>query len=311
MHTRLAGAAVAVAVATAVAAALPAAPPSEGTVRVPGGAELRYVRQGRGPTLLVIGSSIYYPRVFSKNLSKSFDIVYADGRHFARGYQPTSEEASALTLDRFAEDVEAVREALKVPRIAVLGHSVHAQIAMRYARRHPDRTSHVILDCGVPYAPSEFARVVSEFWERDASPERKKLLERNREEARSALAAAPPARAFAIRQRADAPRFWANAAFDPGPLQEGLENNASMDRLFSVVPTRSDVRSTLESLKMPIFVAVGSFDYGVPHALWPELVAGLPNVTVHLFARSGHHPHVEQPEEFDQALNAWFKSSGR
>ena len=42
------------------------------------GATLRYVTEGSGRPVLVVGSATYYPRTFSKYLGRSFEMAYAD-----------------------------------------------------------------------------------------------------------------------------------------------------------------------------------------------------------------------------------------
>ena len=47
------------------------------------------------------------------------------------------------------EDLEQLRRAWGVPRIAVVGHSFGTILAMEYGARYPDRVSHVVLAGGV------------------------------------------------------------------------------------------------------------------------------------------------------------------
>jgi proline iminopeptidase len=274
---------------------------SSGTVRVDG-VELRYVRMGQGPSLLVIGSSVSYPKAFSRALADHFDVTYTNSRHFVPTYQPNERQLAALTLDTFAEDVEAIRANLGLSRVVVVGHSAHAQIALRYALRHPDRVTQVVLICGVPYSASEFEQAAAQFWERDASPERKLMWAHGREGLEQRLAGTAPSRRFAVRQHANGPRYWADPSFDAAALLEGLETGPALDRLFVLVPPRAEVRAALRGLKPEVLLALGRYDYAIPYTVWEELVSGLGNVKVRLFDKSGHYPHVEQPEAF----NAWL-----
>lgn len=63
-----------------------------------------------------------------------------------------------------AEDLEALRRRLGVPKLAILAVSYGTRIAVEYARRYPDRTDRVILDSAVaddadPFAAETFAAV--------------------------------------------------------------------------------------------------------------------------------------------------------
>jgi proline iminopeptidase len=51
-----------------------------------------------------------------------------------------------LTEDVLVDDCEAVRAALGIPQWTVLGHSFGGRVALRYARRHPNRVAAVIFE---------------------------------------------------------------------------------------------------------------------------------------------------------------------
>lgn len=94
-------------------------------------APLCYVREGTGPPVAAIGSAVYYPRAYSAALRRSLDMIFVDSRHFVPSYEPSAEQLARVTLETFADDLEAVRAQLGVQRWAVIGHSIHAQICDR------------------------------------------------------------------------------------------------------------------------------------------------------------------------------------
>ena len=53
--------------------------------------------------------------------------------------------ATDFTIDRVADDVEAIRQALGVPQVDLLGFSFGARIALEVLKRHPDKVRRVIL----------------------------------------------------------------------------------------------------------------------------------------------------------------------
>jgi proline iminopeptidase len=278
---------------------------AKGTVTVDGCA-LTYVREGHGPSILVIGSASYYQNTFSPRLRQHFDLIFADARHVVPSYAPALDTLQRLTLDTFADDVEAVRQYLGVDRMAVLGHSVHAQIALAYARKYAQRTSHLILVGGVPYAFAEFAEEAARVWQEHASPERKAIFETNVKDLDARLAAAPATRSFAVTYRAHGPLYWADPAYDAAPVLEGLENGPAFDQLFAVMPSRAEARRSLEHLHVPSLLMLGRMDFAIPHTVWEALIGGLPHVTYVLLPEDSHNPPAESPERFDTELIAWF-----
>ena len=140
------------------------------------GAELHYVVEGKGIPCLVLGHLEGERRILSQELRKHFRFVFVDLRHDARS--GSSLEISKITLDTYLDDIDNVRSALGLDLTAVFGHSIHGYIALEYARKHPKNTSHVIMTGTTPYRGT--GEVADEFWESDASDERKMILGQNR-----------------------------------------------------------------------------------------------------------------------------------
>jgi pimeloyl-ACP methyl ester carboxylesterase/DNA-binding SARP family transcriptional activator len=62
-----------------------------------------------------------------------------------RGHGLSDWEASDITVDAFARDLEAVVDALGLERFALIGSSRGGPTAIAYAARHPERVSHLVL----------------------------------------------------------------------------------------------------------------------------------------------------------------------
>src|SRR5688572_3304477 len=141
------------------------------------GAELFCSTRGQGPACLFLsGVGTRHYELQTPELSDRFRLVYVD----LRGSGQSTGEPADLTFDLLAEDLEAVRRALGVERIAVLGHSILSVLAIEYGRRCPGSVSHVITAGAPPYG--DMARVSAEaraFFEQDASEERKQVLHEN------------------------------------------------------------------------------------------------------------------------------------
>ena len=87
-------------------------------------------------------SPVWQP--FLKRLNRKFQVV----RYDQRGNGLSDWDIRDLSLDRFVEDLEAVVDAARLDRFALLGTSQGAAIAIAYAVRHPDRVSHLVLNGG-------------------------------------------------------------------------------------------------------------------------------------------------------------------
>lgn len=272
------------------------------------GARLEYVREGSGKPIVVVGLSKHYSQAFSGELRERYELICVDSRHFAPSYQPSEEEIASVTLETLADDLDAMRSHFGFDEWIVLGQSFQAQIALAYAKKYSDRTSRLVLVAGVPYAFSEFTNAAEAFWNEHASEERKRKHTANRKAIEPALNAAPPSRRFAINYVGDAARYWVDPSYDATPLWEGVETSPVFGRLFESVPSRKEVRATLENLEMPTLVILGRLDYAIPYVVWEELIDDLPHLTYILLERHGHNPQSEFPEEFVSQLINWLQS---
>ena len=105
---------------------------------------------GSGPPLIVLGGPQLgheYMRPLDP-LGKDYRLVYYDAR--GSGLTETGDE-SQLSFAGAVEDLEALRQALGLDRISLLGHSLGGHVAYLYASRYPERMeSLILLDVGPP-----------------------------------------------------------------------------------------------------------------------------------------------------------------
>jgi proline iminopeptidase len=187
-----------------------------------GASTLRYAVEGAGTPVLVPGSATYYPRTFSRHLRHVLALAFVDLRHFAQttpGAPGTpgarAAPAGALTLDTYLEDMERLRDAVGFDRCVVLGHSHHGCLALEYAKRHPERVSHVVMVGAPPVGVRSTIEAGQAYWADHASEERKAALRRNRDAlAPDVLAKMSPAEAVVARYVADGPRYWHDPTYD-------------------------------------------------------------------------------------------------
>ncbi len=269
-------------------------------MRVPvDGAELFYSTRGSGPPCLVptaIGTAPY-ERLTPPPLSDRLTLVYLD----LRGGGQSTGDAATLTFDVLAADFDAVRADLGVERLAVLGHSINGVLAIEYARRRPERVSHVIAAGTPPFADmARLSAAAAAFFDRDASEDRKRVLRDN-------LAGLPAAATLGQMMRAQTPTRFFDPRLDTAPLFAGsIAKPGLLQHIMGPLTAGWEVTTHPTSLRVPMFIAHGRYDYTVPYVLWDGIVSRLPRATMRLFERSGHHPFFEEPEAFAQAVTEWM-----
>jgi len=270
-------------------------------VAVPG-ADIHYTARGSGPTCLVpssIGTGPY-ARQLAAPLDQQLRVVIVDPRGGGR----STGQASELTFDVLAADLEAVRRELGVARVAVLGHSIFGMVAVEYARRCPDSVSHVVLVGTPPTGDmAALAAASKAYFEAHASDERKRVMVEN--------AAALPAGATPGQQllaltpmRFFDPRANGAAVFDGAEIRPEL-----IPHVMTRLAPGWDIRAAAGELRAPVLVALGRHDYVVPHTLWDGVAVALPRTTVRIFEQSGHQPFFEEPAAFAAEVSAWMSTA--
>jgi proline iminopeptidase len=269
---------------------------------------LRYTIEGEGKPTLVIGSSIYYPRTFSKNLRKHLKFVFLDHRGSAP--YPGKLDTVSYSLEKILQDMETARQQLNMGEIIVIGHSGHSYMALEYAKKYPENVSHVVMIGIAPNLGPENAKLTERVWEESVDPVRKKIMQENLQRLPDEkLAQLSGGQIFNQRYIRNGPHIWYDPHFDATPLFEGVEFNMDMfNYMWGSVFRDIDITKNLENLSAPVFLALGRYDNIVaPPYSWDPFRPKFHDLTVRIFEKSGHTPQLEQPEYFDEELLDWLE----
>ncbi len=265
------------------------------------GFKLNYCIEGNGPPAIVIGSSLYYPRVFSSNLRKHIQFIFTDHRGFAPRY---NNQPDAFTLSTLLEDIETLRKHLKLEKMMVIGHSIHALIALEYAKKYPRHVEALIM---VASAPGSDHAAANRYFEESVSPERKALLEQNLKTMSDEIAKHPDA-AFIIRMLTFGPMIWYDWKYDASTLWEGVRLNPhGASVIWGAMFDQYDIIHDLKRIVCPVFLALGRYDYWNPPHLWEPFRSCFHSLTIRVFEKSGHTPSFEEPALFDTELLGWIR----
>jgi proline iminopeptidase len=111
------------------------------------GALIYYMSGGRGAPLMIIhggpGESHEYFLPHLLPLMRTNRLVFIDER--GSGKSSKLEDATQYTVSNMVEDIEAVRQALGLGRISLLGHSFGGPLVEAYAFKYQKNLSHLIL----------------------------------------------------------------------------------------------------------------------------------------------------------------------
>ncbi len=268
------------------------------------GFELHYCIKGQGEPILVVGSSVYYPRLFSENLSKHFQLIFLDHRGFVKPPRPLKQED--YTLEKIVDDIEQARQLLKLEHFIILGHSGHAFMAMAYADKYPQHVRKVILLNTATTNSQERQQQSLSFFDANASVARKKQFEREIAFLAQDLKKEPERRFVHMCIRMGAHSFY-DYSLNATAMWEGVYTNMEVvDYLWGRAFAEQDLLQLTRSFPKPVFVGLGRYDFLVaPVSLW-EAIEDTPQVKKVIFEKSGHNPMFEEPELFDEQLINWI-----
>ena len=272
-----------------------------------GGFQLRYQIEGTGTPTIVVGSARKEPRLFSPHLREYLRLVFLDHRGFAAAPSPI--DPTSFALETLIDDIERARQALGLERVAVMGHSGHAYMALEYGKKYAAHVSHVVMIGIAPNLSAAGRNAAERYWQESVSPERKAVFQANLQRLPDdALARLPAANRARQTRLWNAPKIWFDPQFDETPQWEGVEVNEVIRRVWGEVFPTIDITRGLETFHVPVFLALGRYDFLMaPPASWDPIRPHFWDLTVRVFERSGHTPCYEEADLFDAELLSWMK----
>jgi class 3 adenylate cyclase/pimeloyl-ACP methyl ester carboxylesterase len=260
----------------------------------PDGVQLAYSTIGQGPPLVKTGNWMTHLeydlespiwRHLYRELAKDHTLV----RYDARGNGLSDRTVDEISFDAFVGDLEAVADAAKVARFALLGISQGCAISIAYAVRHPERVSHLILYGGYALGANRRARSAAQK-EEDAAMMTLMRLGWGKENA-------------AFRQ-------LFTSQFVPGGTKEQADWFNELQRVtvsgevaarISEVNAETDVSALLPRVSVPTLVLHARDEARVPFEAGRRLAAGIPGARF-VTLQGRNHLFLESEPAFGQFL---------
>lgn len=269
---------------------------------------LSSLSSGEGVPVLVIGSSLFYSRAFSYDLTKSFRMVFADHRGFTDNPHDDG-DLTRYSLDVLLEDIDKVRITEGLDKIVILGHSGHAFLALEYAKKYPDKVLGVVMT-GVSPDYSEFNhRICEDFFDKEAAPERKEIYGTMMSGLMQKISAEPEKR-FLHFCLCSGARNWYNPVYDASWLWEGVVTNMEMiDHVWGVIFRDIKTEEGLSELDRPVFLSTGRYDFVTgPASSWEKYKPYFRKLEFKVYENSCHYPMIDDMDQFNNDLIRWIKS---
>lgn len=277
-----------------------------------GEARLFYRILGDGPTVLVLHGgpglehSYFLPGL--EPLARGRRLILYDQRASGRSEAPV--DSASISLDRFVEDVDRIREVLDGDRVTLLGHSWGGLLAMLYATRHPQRVHSLVL-MGTIEPGQRY---------RDEASRRQRARQRPADSA--AIAELVRSDPFRARERPAVNRLYRltfRSTFADPSLADSLpvDFTGRTARAAGTVPAlllgplgAYDFWDRVERIEAPTLVVHGAED-PIPDAMARELASRIPDARFAAIPGAGHFPFVEAPDSLFSAIGRFLEERGR
>jgi 3-oxoadipate enol-lactonase len=249
----------------------------------PGNAELRtYVLLHAFP----IGANLWEPQM--RNIPAGWRLITPDLRGF--GGSTELDSASAMAMADYADDLVALLDELGVKRVVVGGASMGGYAAMAFLQAAPNRIDGLV-----------FANTRAGADSPEARANRRNMLALVDREGPSGVAREMMPKLLGKTTRETNPEIEAFVRRlikqqSPGAIR------AAIHRMMH----RSDSTPLLGQVKVPTLVITGEEDALIPIDESRAIAAAIPGATLVVIPRAGHLSNLEQPNAFNDALNAFL-----
>jgi proline iminopeptidase len=202
------------------------------------------------------------------------------------------------SMDAQVADLEAIRNALALERIAVLGDSYGGMIAMAYAAAHPEHVSRLILSDSPAPSWKTMVHLLPEVFpdrEEQGNAKGKKLAADPEAAAQAGLLNHMRMMFYSPEMRDTYVAHMGDLGFVPAvgqAVQKATEN--------------LDLTPKLAGFHFPTLVLTGRYDMNVaPLTAW-RMAHAIPGAQIVFFEKSGHLPAFEEPEKYLKVLDTFL-----
>jgi proline iminopeptidase len=233
-------------------------------------------------------------------------MVYLDQRGAGRSERPWNE---AYSIGLMVDDLERLRRAWGVPRIALVSHSFGTILAMEYAAKYPNHVARVVLAGGVNDVTRAFDIQCERLRRTDPAAHQRALaaLAPDSKRACNIRGAFPGAQYERLLETYMFPNRETIAILKAADEANGLRNTGVVGGVLfrqGLLQYRFDGAARLRA---PVLIVGGTHDFQSVIELHREFVQTLPNGRLLEYEGAGHFMWVEQPERFARDVSAFLR----
>lgn len=227
-------------------------------------------------------------------LKDKVDLVFHDPRGCG---QSERGDVSSYTMDNYIDDVEAIRQALSLNKIYIIGKSYGAMCALGYALRYPHAVEKLVLSAGAP--SYHFLETAKKNVKRLGTPEQIEICERlwkgafkSNQELLHYFQLTQPLYSVKARSKPGADLTQKIKQFSFEVLNQG----------FKYELWHFDYEEKLQTILCPTLILGGREDWITDVKYSEFMVKKIPHSQLRIFDQASHAMEADVTDEYFQAI---------
>jgi len=204
------------------------------------------------------------------------------------------------SMEAQVADLEAVRQALGLEKVALVGDSYGGLLSMAYAASHPEHVGKLVLSDSPGPSWKSIVHVLPEVFpdiEEQNKQEQQKLGADSDAAARASLRNHFRMIFYSPKKRDAYMSGMGDLGYEPSVAKAVAEATANLD-----------LTSKIADFHFPTLVITGRYDMNVaPLTAW-QLAHSIPGARLVFFEESGHLPAYEEPEKYVAVLEEFLNA---
>lgn len=266
-----------------------------------------YKIYGKGKPLLIInggpGMDCNSFEIIAKQLSKNNKVILYDQRGTGKSSLKTI-DSTTVTMGKMADDMESLRQHLKIKSWIVFGHSFGGMLASYYTSLHPKRVNKLVLSSsgGIDLTLVKGENLINSNLSKTEIDTLKYWSDKIEKGDTIKITRFQRAKSLA-------PAYVYNRKFIPVISERLTQLNAEINGLVwnDLIKTNFDCKQKLTTFKNPVLIIQGEQDI-VSKQMGELANETFSNSKLIFLEKSRHYPWLDVPEKYFQEINLFLNN---
>jgi len=270
-------------------------------------------KMGSGEPIVVIhgGPGIFHNYLVPhfKTLAQYYQVIFYDQR--ASGQTEFPEDTSSINIATYVEDLEGLRNHLKIDKLNLLGHSWGALVALKYGIKNPSKLNKLILVSPAPSNSDYFDQTFANMQKKRTDEDTKSLIQtkmskefENREidAFRKVLLLGDKTN---LADQSKIEELYKPMEFSKDQANSLLIVSSLLERTYFNFDL---TKEGLENINCPSIILLGDLD-NVPFSSTQAIQEKIPSCQLKVFKKCSHYPFFEASKEFNITVKDFLNPS--